>query len=429
MNNIFPTTISEINGVSIQSLAQKYGTPFYAYDFDTITRRVKDLIDVCHVRYAVKANCNLSVLKHIRELGVLADSVSEGEIERAIRAGWKTGNSSETFPTEIAYTCDVFERSSLDAVRRYNLSVNCGSIDMISQLGAMKQNHPEYKNDRITIRINPGFGHGHSQKTNTGGPSSKHGIWHEDLKEACAVAKKHGLTVAGLHVHIGSGADFEHLKTVFDAVENFSLKVGDSLEMISAGGGLPVPYTPEGEVLDVARYASMWSDSKSRIEKELGKSLSHEIEPGRYLVADSGYLVAEIRAIKRMGHLTYYLVDAGFNNLARPILYGSYHHISLVSEQKNVELNEVVVAGPLCESGDVFTQGDGGFVVTREVPKANVGDLLVFHTAGAYGATMSSNYNSKPLCAEIAISDGKEKCIRKRQEISDILSLEEVCLS
>jgi diaminopimelate decarboxylase len=231
--------------------------------------------------------------------------------------------------------------------------------------------------------------------------------------------------VAGLHVHIGSGADFSHLSTVFDAVASLAVRAGDSLEMISAGGGLPVPYSEQDESLDVSRYAEMWNETRDRIEKELGKKVSHEIEPGRYLVAESGYLVAEIRAIKQMGHLTYYLVDAGFNDLARPVMYGSHHHISLVSDNEKGDLHEVVVGGPLCESGDVFTQKEGGFVVSRKLPHARTGDLLVFHTAGAYGATMSSNYNSKPLCPEIAVMDGKARCIRKRQEISDLFRLEE----
>jgi diaminopimelate decarboxylase len=151
-----------------------------------------------------------------------------------------------------------------------------------------------------------------------------------------------------------------------------------------------------------------------------------EIEPGRYLVAESGYLLTEIRAIKRMGANTFYLVDAGFNNLARPILYGSYHPMSIVPREGGADgrerpLREVVVGGQLCESGDIFTQEEGGSVVPRALPAAEVGEHLVMESAGAYGFVMSSNYNSKPLAAEVLVRNGKAHLIRERQRLEDLV--------
>jgi diaminopimelate decarboxylase len=139
-------------------------------------------------------------------------------------------------------------------------------------------------------------------------------------------------------------------------------------------------------------------------------------------VAESGYLVAEIRAVKRMGQNTFYLLDAGFNNLARPILYGAYHPMSVVcGESEARSLADVVVGGPLCESGDIFTQQEGGYVCTRSLPEAEVGDLVVIENAGAYGFAMGSNYNSKPLAAEVLVRDGAAHQIRARQTFEDMI--------
>ena len=153
-----------------------------------------------------------------------------------------------------------------------------------------------------------------------------------------------------------------------------------------------------------------------------------EIEPGRYLVAESGYLLAEIRAVKRQDDNTFYLLDAGFNNLARPILYGSYHPMSIVPSDGDVHRPEhdVIVGGPLCESGDIFTQEEGGFVTTRRLPEARVGELLVIECAGAYSFVMGSNYNSRPLAAEVLLQNAHPHLIRRRQSFDDLIRGEEI---
>jgi diaminopimelate decarboxylase len=165
------------------------------------------------------------------------------------------------------------------------------------------------------------------------------------------------------------------------------------------------------------------------LEDAFGHKLRLEIEPGRYLVAESGFLVSQIRAIKRMGSNTFYLLDAGFNNLARPILYGAYHPMSIVpsgSGGPTRQMHEVVVGGPLCESGDIFTQESGGFVCARSLPVAEVGEYLVLECAGAYGFVMGSNYNSKPLAAEVLVQDGRSHLIRRRQSFEDLIAGESI---
>ena len=181
---------------------------------------------------------------------------------------------------------------------------------MIDQLGdAAPGSH-------LTLRINPGFGHGHSQKTNTGGEQSKHGIWHEQLDDCIARAAAKNITISGLHMHIGSGTDMEHLAQVCGALKDAALSVGDSLTSISAGGGLPIAYRDEDPSIDVPAYFDLWDATRKELEEDFGHPVSLEIEPGRFLVAESGHLVTEIRAIKQMGGNKFYLVDAGFNNLA-----------------------------------------------------------------------------------------------------------------
>jgi diaminopimelate decarboxylase len=282
----------------------------------------------------------------------------------------------------------------------------------------------------ITLRINPGFGHGHSQKTNTGGQQSKHGIWHTQLADCVTRAAKYNCPIAGLHMHIGSGTDMHHLSQVCGAMEQAALSVGDSLHAISAGGGLPTPYRAGDQRVDIAAYFELWDGVRQRLAKTFGHHVSLEIEPGRYLAAESCSLIAEIRAVKHMGDNLFYVLDAGFNNLARPILYGAYHPMAVAHKAatagRDPQMQAVIVGGPLCESGDIFTQEDGGYVKSRELPVASVGDYVVIGVAGAYGAVMGSNYNSKPLAAEVLIENGQAHLVRERQTFDDIIRGEHI---
>jgi len=422
-NRSFSPLRTQIAGLPVNELARQFGTPTYVYDAAKIVERLSDLRAFDVVRYAMKACSNIAILDLVRRHAALVDTVSVGEIRRALAAGYPVTASDPSAPPPIVYTADIFDRESLDLVVEKGIHANCGSPDMIDQLGARAPGR------HITLRINPGFGHGHSRKTNTGGEQSKHGIWHEDVPDCLRRADGAGLGISGLHMHIGSGTDMEHLRHVCQAMEKTARDVGRSITSISAGGGLPVPYRSEDSSIDLAAYFELWNTTRKRLEDAFGHKVTLEIEPGRYLGAESGYLVSEIRAVKRMGGNTFYLLDAGFNNLARPILYGAYHPMSIVPKSgggAERPLHDVVVGGPLCESGDIFTQQDGGIVCTRQLPGAEVGELLVIEIAGAYGYVMSSNYNSKPLAAEVLIQSGKAYLIRKRQTFEDIVHGEEI---
>ncbi|WP_045969372.1 diaminopimelate decarboxylase [Xenorhabdus doucetiae] len=403
-------------------LASQYGTPLWLYDGDSIIRKIKKLRPFDVIRFAQKACSNTHILRLMREQGVKVDAVSLGEIERALYAGFKGGRDK----ADIVFTADVIDEATLARVIELDIPVNAGSIDMLAQIGGRQPGHP------VWLRINPGFGHGHSQKVNTGGENSKHGIWFQHLPLAMEKIHQYGLKLVGLHMHIGSGVDYQHLSNVCNAMVEQVILCGEDIQAISAGGGLSIPYKIGEESVDTEHYYSLWHEARQRIEQHLGHHVELEIEPGRFLVAESGILMAEVRAVKSMGNRHYVLVDAGFNELMRPAMYGSYHHISVLSANAlsstapPTALLETIVAGPLCESGDVFTQLEGGEVVPRMLPRVEVGDYLIFHDTGAYGASMSSNYNSRPLIPEILFTGGEARLIRRRQTIAELLALESI---
>lgn len=411
-------TDTALTAANLHSLVAEFGCPVWAYDAEIIRRRIAQLAQFDVVRFAQKACSNIHILRLMREQGVKVDSVSLGEIERALAAGYQPQNGAD----EIVFTADVIDPPTMARVHELQIPVNAGSVDMLAQLGEVSPGH------RVWLRVNPGFGHGHSQKTNTGGENSKHGIWYSDLPAALEVMQRYQLKLVGIHMHIGSGVDYGHLEQVCGAMVSQVIEFGQDLEAISAGGGLSIPYREGEEAIDTDHYFGLWNSAREKIADHLGHPVKLEIEPGRFLVAESGVLVAQVRSVKAMGSRHFVLIDAGFNDLMRPAMYGSYHHISaLAADGRDLTaepLIDTVVAGPLCESGDVFTQQAGGEVETRALPVVVPGDYLVLHDTGAYGASMSSNYNSRPLLPEVLFDRGAARLIRRRQTIDELLALD-----
>jgi len=412
------TTETALNAENLLRLPAEFGCPVWVYDAQIVREKIAALHQFDVVRFAQKACSNIHILRLMREQGVKVDSVSLGEIERALAAGYDPQADSDA----IVFTADLIDSATLVRVHELQIPVNAGSVDMLEQLGEVSPGH------RVWLRVNPGFGHGHSQKTNTGGENSKHGIWYADLPAALEVLQRYNLTLVGIHMHIGSGVDYAHLEQVCGAMVNQVIDFGQDLEAISAGGGLSIPYREGEEAIDTDHYYGLWSAARDKIAAHLGHAVKLEIEPGRFLVAESGVLVAQVRSVKAMGSRHFVLIDAGFNDLMRPSMYGSYHHISaLAADGRDLTqspLVDTVVAGPLCESGDVFTQQEGGKVETRALPAVQPGDYLVLHDTGAYGASMSSNYNSRPLLPEVLFDNGVARLIRRRQTIQELLALE-----
>ena len=228
-------------------------------------------------------------------------------------------------------------------------------------------------------------------------------------------------------MHIGSGSDMEHLGQVCGAMEKAAREVGPSLTSISAGGGLPIDYHEGKELADTGAYFTLWNKTRERLAAAFGHPLSLEIEPGRYLVAESGYLITEIRAVKTRWARTRSTLStpASTTSPARSSTAPTTRWRSAPPKASRgvpapESLRNVVVGGPLCESGDIFTQGEGGYVDHRALPDANIGDYLVIGYAGAYGYVMANNYNSKPLVAEVLIENGKTNLVRARQTLDDL---------
>ncbi|WP_343126444.1 diaminopimelate decarboxylase [Buchnera aphidicola] len=395
-------------------LDKKYKTPLWLYNADIIKNQILKLKKFDIIRYAQKSCSNLHILKIIKKYGAKIDAVSYGEIKRALLTGFKPKSN------DIVYTSDIFEEHTLKKIIKHKIPVNLGSLDMISQLGKKSYQHP------VWIRINPKFGSGHHIRTNTGGENSKHGIW--NITFALELLKKYNLKLIGLHIHIGSGVNYLHLQKVSQFMINAALKLNQKINFISAGGGLSIPYKDSEKEIDIKHYFNLWNTAKHNISNFLKCPLKLEIEPGRFITAQSGILLTKICAIKKTQKKYFIIINSGFNDLLRPVLYGSYHKISVIPGPKHIfnqKYNiDAILAGPLCESGDIFTVTDTGHLLTRKFKNVALGDYIVIHDTGAYGSSMSSNYNSKPLIPEILYYKKNFKIIRRRQTITEMLNLE-----
>ena len=408
----------------LKKLANKLGTPFWLYDAAELRRRIADVKLLTaspglQARYAMKANSSARILREMKSQGLWIDAVSANECLRAMSAGFGSGSQ----PPEILYTADVFRDGWRDVVLKEQILPNLGSTGMIVDLQEAGFRGP------LALRVNVGFGHGHVNACDTGGPSSKHGIWWEDVPAAAAAARAAGCVVVMLHAHVGSGPKQEELRTnlgrlveVFDAmISHFP-----ELKAISLGGGLPWNYRQE-EVLDVALLAPIVRNAQLRMSKVAGREIRLEIEPGRYYVASAGTLVAGVTDVKKTRSnekgtgVEFIMIDAGFTDLVRPAMYGSYHRISIPGHN-GLPLEPFCVAGPLCESGDVFTRGADEMLEPRPLPRPQRGDLLCLHDAGAYGYAMSSNYNSLGRPPQVWVEqDGSLHLISRRETLDHIL--------
>ncbi|WP_343190208.1 diaminopimelate decarboxylase [Buchnera aphidicola (Mollitrichosiphum nigrofasciatum)] len=407
-------TKNSLNYNNLCKIIKKHNTPIWIYEWEIIKKKIKLLKQFDIIRYAQKACSNINILKLMKKTGLKIDAVSYGEIKRALISNFKPKKD------EIIFTSDSIDEDTLNIITKKKITVNAGSTNILKIIGKKKKRH------KIWLRINPGFGNGHNKKTNTGGVNSKHGIW--DIKKALILIKKYKLKLIGLHMHIGSGANYNHLLKMCKSMIKNIIKVNIDIKSISTGGGLPIPYYYKEKEINIKEYFKIWNNTRNYIASYIGHNITLEIEPGRFLVAQSGLLITKVNIIKKINNKKFVLIDAGFNDLIRPCMYGSYHHISVL-KSKNSERNKekYIICGPLCESGDIFTQDPKGNIKSRKLPKIKKGDYLIFHDTGAYGSTMSSNYNTRPLIKEILFKKGKAYIIRNNQSIKNILKLEQNC--
>jgi diaminopimelate decarboxylase len=411
----------------LERLATAVGTPFYLYDADVIAQRIARVQEQLaspglQARYAMKACSAHLVLKAVARAGLWIDAVSGNEVLRAKRAGFAMGAQ----PPVVMLTADVFRDNALAVVRDERVLPNIGSPGQLRELATSGYRGP------IGLRVNPGFGHGHVQACDTGGPSSKHGVWIDEAERMAVAAHEAGLPVVLLHAHVGSGpqidelyANLQRLAYVFaDMLAHFP-----DLTAVNLGGGIPHAYRDPGQVADLAPLGRILRESRKLFCERAGREMRVEIEPGRFLVAPSATLVTRVTDVKQTQTnekgkgQTFVMVDAGFCDLVRPAMYGSFHRIEVSSAEPG-PIAALAVAGPLCESGDVFTRDAAELIEPRELPTPHAGDLVLLRDAGAYGASMSSNYNSLGRVPQVWWENGRAVLMSRRETLDDIMATE-----
>ncbi len=402
-------------------IAKSYGTPLYVINEQMIRERYRSLKEVLNreyknnqINYAVKANSNLSLLKILNSEGASFDCTSMGEVYTCFKAGI----SSE----KMIYTGNMFTDNDFKFAVKNNVFVNLDSLSQLNRLVRIYENLGKEKK-AISFRINPEFGAGHHKHTITAGKDIKFGILEEQAIEAYRKAKEIGFEKFGIHQHIGSGVinalDFGKPAEKFISIIKKIIEVLKiRFEFIDFGGGLGISYRPEEEPLDLNKYREIVIEPfKNLVKSENIGEPVFKIEPGRFLTAESSILLTQINTIKNNGYNLFAGVDAGFNTLLRPILYNSYHHIIPCNIKGREKTLTYDVVGPICESGDILGKN-------RELKKLEEKDILAILDVGAYGFTMSSNYNSRPRSSEILINNGKIFKIRETESLDDLLKLQ-----
>ncbi|HEU5192006.1 MAG TPA: diaminopimelate decarboxylase [Methylomirabilota bacterium] len=395
----------------------RFGTPCYVYDRRTLEATARTVLAFpapfgFTLRYAMKANPSGGVLAVFRDLGLHVDASSDFEVERALRAGFK--------PDTIQLTSQMPSRRLADHLGR-GVLYNACSLHQLESMGRVAPGR------EVAIRLNPGLGSGATNRTNTGGPASSFGIWHEYIEDARHIAARHRLSIRTVHSHIGSGTDPEVWKRVtrmtLDLVGRFP-----EATTVNLGGGFKVGRMPEEPTVEMSDVGRNVAAALQEFRQRTGRALHLEIEPGTYLVARAGAVVATCMDVVDTGREGYRFakLDTGMTEVTRPSLYGAQHPIDVLpaDDDRGRERAAVVFVGPCCESGDILTPapGDPEALAPRWVPMPKIGDLVVVGGAGAYCAAMSTiNYNSYPQAPEVMLEvDGSLRLLRRRQDPAEV---------
>ena len=400
--------------IDFEALANEYGTPLYVYDFDYMKKQYKTLKSAFEgskslICYAVKANSNLSVIQNFANLDSGADCVSIGEVKRALLAGIK--------PYKIIFS--GVGKSDSEIKEALELKILMINVESEAELKRVEAVAKELGIEaRVSIRVNPNVDPKTHPYISTGLHENKFGVDIDMAKRMYIYSKNsEALDPVGVHFHIGS--QLTELAPIAEAAEIVadlvkSLKaINIDIKFFDVGGGLGVQYDNE-ELIKEEDYA------EAIIKATKGLDVTIVCEPGRYLVANGGYLITKVLYEKQNGDRRFTIVDAAMNDLLRPSLYKAYHKIELL-EPRDGELSKTDIVGPICESGDFLAKD-------ILMPPLKSGDLLVVKSVGAYGFTMASNYNTRNKAAEVACEDGSCRLIRKREEFEDLVELERLYL-
>ncbi len=400
--------------VSLARIAAEVGTPVYVYSAATLERHYQAFTSAfagqhAHVFYAMKANSNLAVLKTLAALGAGADTVSEGEIRKAMAAGIPASkivfSGVGKSDAELAFAVDA-------GIYQINIETE-GELLALSRIAAAKG-----RRQSAVFRVNPDVGAGGHAKITTGSSENKFGISIGDAGRLYDVAANlAGVNMVGLAVHIGSQIrELDELEAAFLRLRDLSKHLraqGHTAERLDLGGGLGIPYEMS-EAVDhgpdlIQDYAAMIKRTFAGMDVELG------FEPGRLIAGNAGILLTRVLQLNQRPQKTFVVVDAAMNDLVRPAMYDAYHDIWPVQEAKAGTARQPYdVVGPICESGDTFA-------TARPLPETKPGDLIAFMTAGAYGASMSSTYNSRLLVPEVMVKGADVAIVRPRQTWVDLL--------
>jgi len=388
----------------LTDIANQYGTPLYVYDAGTITRQYEKLTSAfangnVKIFYACKALTNISILKHIKTIGAGIDCSSINEVKLALYAGFE--------PQNVLYTSNGIHFSEIEEAQSLGIHINIDSLDNLEKFG-QKFGH-RYP---VGVRLRPNIMAGGNLKISTGHEKSKFGISVNQIDKLLALVEKHDIFIQALHIHTGSEIKdvdvfVKGIEVLFDIIPRFK-----ELSVIDLGGGFKVPYKDGDAQTDIPLLAQKVIEAFASHPNPNGNPLQVWFEPGKFLVSECGYLITKVNVMKETGAATFASVDSGFNHLIRPMFYDAYHFIENISNPSG-ELKKYAVVGNICETDT--------FAWDRELNEVREGDLLVFYNAGAYAFEMSSNFNSRYKPAEVMVSNGETKLVRRRDVFEDLL--------
>ena len=404
-----------VDSVHLSRIAKETGTPTYVYSTSTIRAQFEALRSAMAkslpadrqplLCFACKANSHIAILSLLRGLGSGLEIVSEGEMVRGLKAGFD--------PKKIVSTGVGKQRGEIASLLKAGiLQLNVESLpelEMIQKVAAETGTTAD-----VVFRLNPDVSGGGHSKISTGRKSDKFGLTAKKVLEGFALAAKmKNVNAVGLSVHIGSQVfTVESFRTAFEKLPTLVRdlrKDGYTVSRLDIGGGFPIQYRDE-KLLDLQAYAQWVSDIIVPLDTDI------IMEPGRYLVGNAGVLLTEVLYVKETDERSFLILDAAMNDLVRPAMYDAWHGVEAV-ENRGAAQKTYDIAGPVCESSDIFARD-------RQLPAMKQGDLAVIKSAGAYGFSMASNYNTRPLPAEVLVDGDRVSVIRPRQKLEDILKLE-----
>ncbi len=395
----------EIQGIPVLDIAQQFGTPLYVYDADKIVDKINQLrsafpsVDL-KIKFACKALTNISILKLMRQNGVELDVVSPQELQLGLHAGYDG--------TQITFTPSGVSFDEIEA------AVAMGSIINLDNLIVLEKFGQRYGGTvPCMIRIKPNVAAGGNAKIMTAHEGSKFGIDIRQREEILQIVNQYGINVVGLHQHTGS--DIKEADAFVRAADVIFTFANDfpNLQIIDLGGGFKVAYKEGDPITDMPALGAKLSEAFLNLSEKLGRKLQLWFEPGKFLVSEAGTLLVNANVVKPTPNRTFVGVNSGLNHLIRPMMYDAYHHIVNVSNPVSDQLNTYDVVGYICETDT--------FATDRPLTEVRENDTLALLNAGAYGFTMSSQYNSRFRPAEVLIYQGKPHIIRQRETMEDIL--------